>query len=354
MSDTSRKEGKHFTPEEESQKQRYSGRQSKLFTPDLDSDSNVPPESITAGERLPHVTDLSSIRLEALPLKGLKSFSYVFVTFLILLLGWDIYSVLQSALESHWLFAILYLVLLLLVVGLAARVGFSYLQGRQDIQASYSICRLANRMRSSRDLGGSSKLVKEMGSFYTAKPQAVHWQRSIENLPDYANDQEVVTHIDQHFLKPLDEVAMKRISNYSLQTGMAVALSPWATLDMAISLWRNLKMIDEVGQLYGVRPSLRNRYKLLKRVITQLAFVGASEVAIDQLSNEFGTTTVMGMAGGRLAQGVGVGIYTAKIGIAAMEVSRPIQFAPQQQPKLKSLIKPLIQKTELFRVDLKL
>jgi putative membrane protein len=351
MSDISRKEGKNFTPEEESQKQSYSGRQPKLFTPDVDSESNVPPESITAGERLPDVADLSSIRLEALPLKGLKSFSYVFVTFLVLLLGWDIYLVLQSALQSHWLIAMLYLALLLLVVGLALRVGFSYLQGRQDIQTSHSMRHLANCMRSSRDLGSSSKLVKEMSLFYAAKPQAIHWQHSIDNLPDYANDQEVVTHIEHHFLRPLDEEVMKRISNYSLQVGIAVALSPWASLDMALSLWRNLKMIDEVGQLYGVRPSLRNRYKLLKKVITQLAFVGASEVAIDQINSELGTASVMGMAGGRLTQGVGVGIYTAKIGIAAMEVSRPIQFVPQQQPKLKSLIKPLIQKAALFRVN---
>lgn len=351
MSEPSRNEGKNFTPEDEVEKEGCSGREPKLFTPDLDGESNIPPESITAGERLPHVADFSTISLEALPLKGLKSFGIIFVIFLVLLFGWDVYSVVTSALESSWIIGGIYLGLLLLVVLLAARVGFSYLLDRQDIKVSQSLRLLANRMQSSRDLSSRLTLVKEMGHFYAAKPQAVHWQRSLENLPDYANDQETVTHIEHHFLMPLDEEAKRRISNHALQTGVAVALSPWASLDMALSLWRNLKMIDEVGQLYGIRPSLRNRYKLLKRVITQLAFVGVSEMAIDQLSSELGATTIMGMAGARLAQGVGVGVYTAKIGIAAMKVSRPVQFMPQQEPGLNSLIQPLLKKTERLKAN---
>src|SRR5690554_7520572 len=81
-------------------------------------------------------------------------------------------------------------------------------------------------------------------------------------MPDYSNDKEVIQHIDTTFLKPLDEEATRRISTYCVQTGVGVAISPWASLDMLLSLWRSIKMIDDIAQVYGVRPSLPNRLRL--------------------------------------------------------------------------------------------
>jgi putative membrane protein len=102
-------------------------------------------------------------------------------------------------------------------------------------------------------------------------------------------------------------------------------------------------MIDDIAQVYGMRPSLSNRLKLLKLVIHQLAFIGMSEIVIDQVMEEFGSTTLSGMASARLGQGLGAGIYTARIGIAAMKVSRPIAFSKERQPKTKSVIVPMLE-----------
>ena len=96
-------------------------------------------------------------------------------------------------------------------------------------------------------------------------------------------------------------------------------------------------MIDDIAQVYGVRPSMVNRYKLLKLVIHQLVFVAASEMVIDQVIEEFGTSTLTGLAGASLGQGLGAGIYTSKIGVAAMKVCRPIEFTSESKPNLKSL-----------------
>jgi putative membrane protein len=48
------------------------------------------------------------------------------------------------------------------------------------------------------------------------------------------------------------------------------------------------------------------------------------------------------MAGARLGQGIGVGIYSARIGIAAMKVCRPVEFSKDKQPKASSVIRPMI------------
>jgi hypothetical protein len=80
MSDQPRKEGKAFdmSPEgstiAEESATKAKVRQAKTFIPHHTEILNEVPEAITAGERLPHISDYSGISLEAIPVKGLKSF----------------------------------------------------------------------------------------------------------------------------------------------------------------------------------------------------------------------------------------------------------------------------------------
>jgi len=319
-------------------------RQAKTFTPNETEALNEVPEAITSGERLPHISEYSGIALEAIPIKGLKSFFYGLAALLIVLVGWETYSVFQRALEAHWIIASSFVLLLVLISSLGIRVLRSYLRDQENIGKLDGIQKQARRLSEAHDIGNAQAFIKVLKDFYSNKPQDVYFQRCIEKLPDYSNDREVIDHIERAFLQPLDKEAMRRISNFSLQTGAAVAASPWASLDMLLSLWRSIKMIDDVAQVYGMRPSLSNRYKLLRLVIHQLAFVGISEIVISNVMEELGSTALTSMASARLGQGLGAGIYTAKIGIAAMKVSRPIEFSKDNQPKIKSIIVPMIEK----------
>ena len=319
-------------------------RQAKTFTPNEAETLNEVPEAITSGERLPHISEYSGIALEAIPIKGLKSLFYGIGVLFLVLVGWEIYTVFQSALAAHWVIASSFFLLLVLIASLAIRVLRSYLRDQENIGKLDDIQKQARRLSEAHDIGNAKSFINVLKDFYSNKPQDVYFQRCIEKLPDYSNDREAIDHIDRVFLQPLDEEAMRRISNFSLQTGAAVAASPWASLDMLLSLWRSIKMIDDVAQVYGMRPSLSNRYKLLRLVIHQLAFVGISELVISNVMEEFGSSALTSMASARLGQGLGAGIYTAKIGMAAMKVSRPIAFAKDNQPKIKSIVIPMIEK----------
>lgn len=319
-------------------------RQAKTFTPNEAETLNEVPEAITSGERLPHISEYSGIALEAIPIKGLKSLFYGIGVLFLVLVGWEIYTVFQSALAAHWVIASSFVLLLVLIASLAIRVLRSYLRDQENIGKLDDIQKQARRLSEAHDIGNAKSFINVLKDFYSNKPQDVYFQRCIEKLPDYSNDREAIDHIDRVFLQPLDEEAMRRVSNFSLQTGAAVAASPWASLDMLLSLWRSIKMIDDVAQVYGMRPSLSNRYKLLRLVIHQLAFVGISELVISNVMEEFGSSALTSMASARLGQGLGAGIYTAKIGMAAMKVSRPIAFAKDNQPKIKSIVIPMIEK----------
>ena len=316
-------------------------REAKTFVPGQKDALNEVPEAITAGERLPHVSEYSGISLEVLPLRGLKSFLYGFASLLMVFMAWEIITVFNQALDIHWVLASAFLALIVTVTGLGFRLLCRYMGDRENLEALESIQKQASRLSDIDDFGSAKGFIHELKAFYTDKPQGVYFQKCIDQLPDYSNDREVVDHIERVFLQPLDKEALRRVSNFSLQTSTAVAISPWASLDMLLSLWRSVKMIDDVAQVYGMRPSLMNRYKLLKQVIHQLAFVAVSEVMIDQFMEEFGSSTLTGIASARLGQGLGAGIYSARIGISAMKVSRPISFSQKNQPKTKSVIAPM-------------
>lgn len=312
-------------------------RKSKTFIPGEAETLNEVPESITAGERLPHVSEYSGIKLEALPFKGMKSFIYSVAALLLILLAWEVFSTINSLLEVHWLLASAFAGFVTIVMFMALRVVWDFFRGRESVEALEALQKKSQHLSNVNDLGSAKQLISEFNVFYLNKPQNLYFQRCLDQLPDYSNDREVVEHIERVFFRELDKEALRRVSNYSLQTATAVAVSPWASLDMLFSLWRSIKMIDDVAQVYGMRPSMFNRYKLLKLVMHQLVFVAASEVVIDQVIEEFGSSTLASMAGARLGQGLGAGIYTARIGVAAMQVCRPIAFSSESKPKVKVL-----------------
>ncbi len=324
-------------------------REAKVFVPSPDEALDEAPEAITAGEVLPHVDAYSNIRLDAKPTKGLKAFLMAFALLVVLLLGWEIYTVVSELLKTHWSLAVGFIALLACVVVLGASALRSYLWDPNNLGTLEKIHNRTDALRESREVGGAKSLLIELREFYADKPQAPFLKRCLDQLPDYSDDLEVIDHIDRVFLRPLDEEAKRRISKHGLQTATAIAISPWAVVDIALALWRNVKMIDDVAQIYGIRPSLKNRLKLLRSVGNKALFVGGSQAAINYGLKIFESVS-SGAAGvgmgasivAGFAQGLGAGIYTAKIGISAIEVTRPITLRATDKIKIADLAEPMI------------
>lgn len=339
---STRNTGKILNMAEEEDVSVTASRQAKTFMPDFDDDLGNIPESITADT--PDSANYRGLSLEALPIKGLKSFAIGLVSVFAVMLGWEAYDVFQSALAVHWILAAGFAGLLIIVGLLALRSVLSFFSDKENMVALQDIQDTAEQLKTTNDMGKAKPFIAQLRQFYQGKPQAPLLADSIKNMPDYSNDKEAILHLEQVFLAPLDQEALRRVSNHSFQTAGIIAASPWASLDMLLALWRSMKMIDEVGQVYGMRPSLANRYKLLKSVIRYIALIGASELAIDEILQEIGTASLGGIAGVRLSQGVGAGVYTARIGLAAIIACRPINYSAENKPKLKDFITRLLQR----------
>lgn len=329
-------------PDPDDKRGQSQSRQSKIFTPEFTPTAEKPPESICGSENEVNSQHYPGIGLQALPIKGLKQLVVTLGLLLLFIMAWQLVTIYQALSESHWSLSAAFLGLIAVVAVFALRCCFSFIADKENMAALADIQQQTSALKAKTDKGAAKAVLKQLAQFYADKPHASLFDNCIAQLPDYHNDRETIKQVEQVFVKPLDEAALTQVSKHSVNTSMIVAASPWASVDMLLALWRSMKMIDEVGKIYGMRPSLTNRYRMLLKVIKYLAFIGVSELAISELMQEFGTTSLAGITGVRLSQGVSAGIYTARIGVAAMHVCRPIAFEQDNKPKLKHLINGII------------
>jgi len=162
------------------------------------------------------------------------------------------------------------------------------------------------------------------------------WQDALDTQ---YSDSELLQLYSRSVLSKVDEKAMTEIARFSTEAIVLVALSPIAIIDMLIILWRNLRMINKVAGLYGLKLGYWSRIKLIKQVFVNMAYAGASELIAD-----FGTDMIgadlLGKLSGRLAQGLGAGMLTARLGIKTMQLCRPIPF--EDKPKLAHVRKEML------------
>lgn len=141
-------------------------------------------------------------------------------------------------------------------------------------------------------------------------------------------------------LTKVDEKALNEVAKFSTEAVVLIALSPVALIDMLIMLSRNLRMINKIAGLYGLKLGYWSRIKLIKQVFVNMAYAGASELVADFGSDMLGAE-LMGKLSARFAQGLGAGMLTARLGAKTMELCRPIPF--EKKPKLTHVRKKIAQ-----------
>jgi putative membrane protein len=166
--------------------------------------------------------------------------------------------------------------------------------------------------------------------------QAQAWQDAINA---HYSDAELLQLYSRLVLTKVDEKAMTEIAKFSTEAVVLVALSPVALIDMLIILWRNLRMINKVALLYGIKLGYWSRIKLIRQVFVNMVYAGASELIADFGSDMIGAD-LLGKLSGRLAQGLGAGMLSARLGVKTMQLCRPIPF--EDKPKLAHVRKEML------------
>ncbi|ULR29508.1 YcjF family protein [Dickeya fangzhongdai] len=168
-------------------------------------------------------------------------------------------------------------------------------------------------------------------------PALQRWQAS---LHDTHNDREV-TELYAHMVQPvLDARARREISRSAAESALMIAVSPLALVDMAFIAWRNLRLVNRIARLYGIELGYFSRIRLFRLVLLNVAFAGASEL-VREIGMDWMSQDLAARLSARAAQGLGAGLLTARLGIRAMELCRPLPWL-DDKPRLGDFRRELI------------
>ena len=127
--------------------------------------------------------------------------------------------------------------------------------------------------------------------------------------------------------------AAKRVS-------LVTAVSPRALVDVAYVVFEAARLIRRLSELYGGRPGTLGFFRLTRRVLAHLAVTGTIAVG-DSFVQQIVGHGLAARLSAKLGEGVVNGMMTVRIGIAAMETSRPLPFSAVRRPGVRDFLSAL-------------
>ncbi|WP_147108617.1 YcjF family protein [Tateyamaria sp. syn59] len=189
------------------------------------------------------------------------------------------------------------------------------------------------------DLAAARAVTDRLDALYRARPET-EWGRA--RLAELRGDQMDATGLlalaEDTLVAPLDQAAEREVEAAARQVATVTALVPLALADVVAALTANLRMIRRIAEVYGGRGGVVGSWRLTRAVMAHLVATGAVAVGDDMLEPVLGGS-ILGKLSRRFGEGLVNGALTARVGVAAMEVCRPLAFAPGTRPKARNLVK---------------
>lgn len=270
-----------------------------------------------------------------------KGFRLLTLTVVALISWQTLDSVLVAAQTRDWLAlgwsgVVAGLVLMTMSVFVREFFALSRLRGRQDERVKIQAIIDANGIGKAKAV--CEKLSKQKGKDLTL---TVGYDKWLHALATTHNDSEVFELYEQMVVKEQDKIAKKMVRKYASEAALMVALSPLALADMLLVGWRNFRLLEKISNVYGIRLGFWSKIKLVRLILANMAFAGASE-AISDIGLDLLSVNLAGRLSIRVAQGLGIGLLTARFGFKAIEVMRPLPYISDTAPKLSDMRKHLL------------
>ncbi|TMJ05729.1 MAG: TIGR01620 family protein [Alphaproteobacteria bacterium] len=196
------------------------------------------------------------------------------------------------------------------------------------------------------DRDSARAIVSELTALLSATPQLARSRTELESHRTEIIDGRDLLHIaERALMAPLDQEAARMVARAATRVSIVTAVSPRAALDMAFVLFAALGMIRRLAALYGGRPGMLGLVRLVRHIIAHLTVTG-SIAAGDSLIQQMVGHGVAARVSARLGEGVLNGLLTARLGLAAIDVARPLPFAALAKPRLSDIAGDLLRRRE--------
>lgn len=188
------------------------------------------------------------------------------------------------------------------------------------------------------DLKVARKVRGHILGLYKARPDLDAARAEVARRDGESFDAEAVFSIVEHtMLAPLDEAAKREVEAAARQVATVTAIVPLALADLATALTANLRMIRRIAEIYGGRSGALGNWRLTRAVMTHLVATGAVAVG-DDLIGSIAGGGVLSRISRRFGEGVINGALTARVGVAAIEVCRPLPFTSLPAPSVTNMV----------------
>ncbi|MEP2704795.1 MAG: TIGR01620 family protein [Roseibium sp.] len=188
-------------------------------------------------------------------------------------------------------------------------------------------------------------------ALYRDRPETAHGRKKLSgHMREVIDGEDLVKLAERDLLNPLDIEARRIVLNSAKRVSVVTAVSPRAIVDLLAVLFENLRTIRRLSTLYGGRPGTLGFLRLARHVVTHLAVTGGM-AAGDSLTSQVLGHGLAARLSARLGEGVINGLLTARIGIAAISVCRPVPFIDTRGPAISEFMGELISISESKKSD---
>jgi putative membrane protein len=224
-------------------------------------------------------------------------------------------------------------VLILAIIGLKELAAFGRLRRLDAIQKQ-----AANALSES-DLQAARAVVADLDKLYRNRPDTA-WGRDELKLRqgDVLDADALLGLAETTLLSALDARAQREVEAAARQVATVTAIVPLALADVFTALAANLRMIRRVAEVYGGRSGTFGSWRLTRIVLAHLVATGAVAVG-DDLIGSIAGGGILSKVSRRFGEGVVNGALTARVGVAAIEVCRPLPFHATKRPSVTALVR---------------
>jgi putative membrane protein len=240
---------------------------------------------------------------------------------------------------------------LALALAVLALVAFLAIVGRElaGIWREEKIERLRERAADAlavKDHQGAKRVAAEVAALYAGRAATAEAAARLRALRDEiidADDRLAIA--EKELLAPLDLQAKRAIAAASRQVSLVTAVSPRAIVDVAFVVFAAVRLLGTLARIYGGRPGLFGFLRLARAALNHLAVTGGVAVG-DSLMQQVLGLGLAARISAKLGEGVLNGLMTARFGLAALAVCRPLPFIREEVPKIGDVAGELVSRVE--------
>ncbi|MGX9351601.1 YcjF family protein [Shimia sp. W99] len=221
----------------------------------------------------------------------------------------------------------------------AVAMMFKELAGFARLRRVDQLRQRADAAQAGGTLAEARVVVDDLTRFYRGR-EDTRWgrERLAERRGDVMDGDALLQLAEAEVMTPLDEAARREVEAAARQVATVTALVPLALADVVAALTANMRMIRRVAEIYGGRAGTLGSWRLFRAVMTHLVATGAVAVGDDLIGTLAGGGALAKLSR-RFGEGLVNGALTARVGVAAMEVCRPLPFGAGRRPSVSGLVK---------------